>query len=104
MELRSLKARSHDPISRILFLVTNNGRKAFKRSDFKVPFLSAPFICQEEYQIRIEYVLFLSVFSALRIRVSEGHLCCVYMIQFSEATKIGSLKPESVNGPQKSSP
>ena len=61
--------------------------------------LSAPFIFQEECRMKIEYVLFPSVFSKLLIRVSEGHFQCVHMILFSEPTKIGSLKMDRVNGP-----
>ena len=38
-------------------------------------------------------------FFKLRIRVSEGHFQCVHTIQFSEPTKIGSLKSDRVNGP-----
>ena len=58
--------------------------------------LSAPFIFQEACRMKIEHVLFTSVFSKLRIRVSEGHLQCVHTIRFSEATKIGSLKTDRV--------
>ena len=61
--------------------------------------LSTPFIFQEECRTKIEHVLFPSVFSKLRIRVSEGHFQCVHTIQFSEPTKIGSLKTDRVNGP-----
>ena len=46
-----------------------------------------------------EHVLFSFVFSHLRIRVLEGHFQCVHTIQFSEPTKIGSLKMDRVNGP-----
>ena len=49
--------------------------------------------------MKIEHVLFPSVFSKLRIRVSEGHFQRVYMIRFSERTKIGSLETDRVNGP-----
>ena len=61
--------------------------------------LSASFIFQEECRMKIEHVLFSSVFSKLRIRVLEGHFQCVDMIRFSEPTKIGSLKTDRVNGP-----
>ena len=64
----------------------------FKRSDFKIPFLPVPFIFQEEYRMEIEHVLFLSVFSKLRIRVSEGDVYFVHTIRFSEPTKIGSYE------------
>ena len=60
--------------------------------------LSAPFIFQEDCRMKIEHVLFPSVFSTLRIRVSEGHFQCVRTIRFSESTKIGSLKTDRVNG------
>ena len=33
--------------------------------------------------------------------MSAGHFQCVYTIRFSEPTKIGSLKTDSVNGPLK---
>ena len=54
--------------------------------------LSASFIFQEECRMKIGHVLFLSVFSNLRIRVSEGHFQCVHTIRFSEPIKTGSLK------------
>ena len=56
--------------------------------------LSAPSIFQEECRMKIEHVLFPSVFSKLRIRMSEGHFHCVHTIRFSEPTKIGSLKTD----------
>ena len=51
--------------------------------------LSASFIFQEECRMKIEHVLFpsVSVFSNLRIRVSEGHFQCVHTIRFSELKK-----------------
>ena len=49
--------------------------------------------------MKIEHVLFPSVFSKLQIRVSEGHFQCVNTIRFLEPTKIGSLKTDCVNGP-----
>ena len=61
--------------------------------------MSAPFIFQEECRMKIEYDLFLFVFSKLRIRVSEGHFYCVHTIRFSEPTKIGSLKSDHENMP-----
>ena len=42
--------------------------------------------------MKIEHVLFPSVFSKLRIRVSEGHFYCAHMIQFSKPTKIRSCE------------
>ena len=39
--------------------------------------LSAPFIFQEECRMKIEHVLFPSVFSDLQTRVLEGHFYCV---------------------------
>ena len=60
--------------------------------------LSAPFIFQEECQMKIEHVLFPFTFSKVRIRVSESQFCCVHVIRFSEPTKIGSLKSDCVNG------
>ena len=44
----------------------------------------------------IEHVLFPSTFSKLRICVSEGHFYPVHTIRFSEPTKIGFLKLDSV--------
>ena len=64
------------------------------QTDFKVLFLSASFIFQEECRMKIEHVLFPSVFPKLRICVSEGHSCCVHTIQFSEP-----IKSDRVNGP-----
>ena len=61
--------------------------------------LSAPFIFQEVCRMKTEHVLFPSVFSKLRIRVSEGHFQCVHTIRFSEPTKIGSVKTDRVNWP-----
>ena len=61
--------------------------------------LSAPFIYQKECRMKIEHVLFPSVFSKLRIRVSEGQFQCVRTIRFLEPTKIRSLKKDRVNGP-----
>ena len=49
--------------------------------------------------MKIEHVPFPNLFSKLQIRVSQGQLDCAHTIQFSEATKIGSLKSDSVNGP-----
>ena len=49
--------------------------------------------------MKIEHVLFPSVFSKLRIRLMEGHFLYVHTICFSEPTKIGSLKTDRVNGP-----
>ena len=133
----SLKARSHDPILRIRFLVSKIGTRrsdgpisGFRfcgenvgrsfvvcshdlifRTDKEssiwcqydhrdiVQNLSTPFIFQEECRMKIEHVLFPSVFSKLRIRVSEGHFQCIYTIRFSEPTKIGSSKMDRVNGP-----
>ena len=59
--------------------------------------LSAPFVFQEECQMKIEHVLFHPFFSKLRIRVSEGRFQCVHTIRFSKPTKIGSLKTDRVN-------
>ena len=47
--------------------------------------------------MKIDHVLFPSVFSKLRIRVSEGHFHCVHTIRFSKLTKFGSLKTDRVN-------
>ena len=49
--------------------------------------------------MKIEQALFPSVFSNLRIRVLEGHFECIHTFQFSEPTKIRSLKTDRVNGP-----
>ena len=51
--------------------------------------------------MKIEHVLFPCVFSNLRIRASEGNFQCVNTIQFSEPTKIGSLKKDRVNWPSR---
>ena len=45
---------------------------------------SVPFIFQEECRMKIEHVLFPSVFSKLRVSVLEGHFQCVHTIRFSE--------------------
>ena len=49
--------------------------------------------------MKIEHVLFPSIFSKLRIRLMEGHFYCVHTIRFSEPTKIRSLITDRVNGP-----
>ena len=49
--------------------------------------------------MKIEHVLFPSVFLELLIRVPEGHFECVHKIRCSEPTKLGSLKTNCVNGP-----
>ena len=125
----SLKARSHDPISRILFLIPKIASRGsegpisrfrFSGENVGRPFvvcsrdpifrtdkefsiwrendhrnimhnLSASFIFQEECRMKIEHVLFPSVFSNVRIRVSEGHFQCVHTIRFLEPTKIPSI-------------
>ena len=62
--------------------------------------LSEPFIFQEECRMKIEHVLFASIFcSKLRIRVAEGHFYCVHTIRFSEPTEIGPLNSDHMNGP-----
>ena len=61
--------------------------------------LSVPYIFQEECRMKIEHVLFPSVYSNLWIRVSKGHFQCVHTIRFSEPTKVGPLKTNGVNGP-----
>ena len=135
--LKCVKARSHDPILRVRFLVprigsrrsdglisrfrfcgenvgksfvvcshgpifrTNKESSIWRQNDHRdiMQNLSAPFILQEECRMKIEHVLFPSVFSKLQIRVSEGDFQCVHTIRFWEPTKIGSLKTDRVNGP-----
>ena len=86
---------SHDPI-----FGTIKESSIWRQNDHRdiMQNLLAPFIFQEECRMRIEHVLFPSVFSKLRIRVSEGHFQCVHMIRFSEPTNIGSLKTDLKNG------
>ena len=93
---RSFAVCSHDPIFR-----TNKESSIWRQNDHRdiMQNLSAPFIFQEECRMKIEHVLFPSVFSKLRIRVLEGHFQGVHTIRFSEPTKIGSLKTDRVNGP-----
>ena len=133
-----LKARSHDPILTIRFLVPKIGSRRsdgpisrfrfcdesvgrsfvvcshdpifrrkkessiWRQNDHRdiMQNLSAPFIFQEECRMKIEHALFPSVFLKSRIRVLEGHFQCVHTIQFSEPTKMGSLKTDRMNGPQ----
>ena len=92
---RSLVVCSHDPIFR------TNKDSLWRQNDHRdiVQNLSVPFIFQEECRMKIEHVLFPSVSSKLRIRVSEGDLQCSHTIRFSEPTKIESLKTDRVNGP-----
>ena len=94
---RSFVVCSHDPI-----FITNKESSIWRQNDHRgdiLQNLSAPFIFQEECRMKIEHVLFPSVFSKLRIRLSEGHFHCVHTIRFSEPTKIGSLKTDCVNAP-----
>ena len=93
---RSFVVCSHDQIFR-----TTKESSIWRQNDHRdiMQNLSAPFISQEECRMKIEHVLFPSVFSKLRIRVSEGHFRCIQTIQFSEPTKIESLKTDRVNGP-----
>ena len=93
---RSFAVCSHDLIFR-----TNKESSIWRQNDHRdiMQNLSAPFIFQEECRMKIEDVLFPYVFSNLQIHVSESHFHCVHTIQFSEPTKIGSLKTNRVNGP-----
>ena len=95
---RSFVVCSHDPIFR-----TNKESSIWRQNDHRdiMPNLLAPFIFQKEWRMKIEHVLFPSIFAKLRIRVSEGNFQCVHTIRFSEPTKIGSLKTDRVNGPLK---
>ena len=87
---------SHDPIFR-----TDKKSSIWRQNDHRdiMQNFWAPFIFQEECRMKIEHVLFPSVFSDLRIRVSKGNFQCVHTIRFSELTKIGSLETDRVNGP-----
>ena len=87
---------SHDPIFR-----TDKESSIWRHSDHRdiIRNLSAPLIFHEECRMKIEHVLFPSIFWNLRIRVSEGHFHCVHTIRFSKPTKIGFLKTDRVNGP-----
>ena len=93
---RSFLVCSHDPTCR-----TDKKSSIWRQSDHQdiMQNLSAPFIFQEECRMKIEHVLFPSVFSNLQTRVSEGLFQCVHTIRFSEPTKIGTLKMDRVNGP-----
>ena len=93
---RSFVVCSHDPIFR-----TNKKSSIWRQNNHRdiMQNLSASFIFQEECRMKMEHVLFSSVFSKLRIRVSEDHFQCVHTIRFSEPTKIRSLKTDRVNGP-----
>ena len=90
---RSFVVCSHDTIFR-----TNKRSSIWRQNDRSdiMQNLSAPFIFQEECRMKKEHILFPSVFSKLRIRVSEGHFQCVHTIRFSEPTKIGSLKTDNI--------
>ena len=93
---RSFVVCSHDPIFR-----TNKESSIWRQNDHRdsMQNLSAPSMFQEEYRMKIEHVLFPSVFSKLRIRASEGHFQCVHTTRFTGPTKIGSLKTDRVNEP-----
>ena len=90
---RSFVVCSNDTIFR-----NNNESSIWRQNDqqgYRAKFVDV----FQECLMKIEYVLFPSVFSKLRIRVSEGHFQCVYTIRLSEQTKIGSIKTDRVNGP-----
>ena len=100
--LKVILVCSHDPIFRTnkeSSIWPQNGNRDSHRDIMQN--LSAHFIFQEECWMKIEHVLFPSVFSKLQIRVSEDHFQCVHTIRFSELimTKIGSLKTDRVNEP-----
>ena len=86
----------YDPIFR-----TDKESSVWRQNDHRdiMQNLSAPVIFQKVCRMKIEHVLFPSVFSNFRIRVSEGHFQCVHTIGVLEPTKIGSLKTDRVNGP-----
>ena len=67
---RSFVVCSQDPTFR-----TNKEFSIWGQNDHRdiMQNLSLPFIFHEECRMKIEHVLFSSVFSKLRIRVSEGH-------------------------------
>ena len=94
---KSFVACSRDPIFR-----TNKESSIWRQNDHRdiIQNLSAPFIFEEECRMTIEHVLFPSVFSKLRIRVSEGHFQCLHTIRFLEPTKIGCLKTDRENRPK----
>ena len=135
-----VNARSHDPILRILFLVTKIGSRCsndpisrfrfcgenvgmlfvvcshysifnttkessiWRQNDHRdiMQNLSAPFIFQEDCQIKwsmFHFYFHPVFFSELRIHLSEGHFQCIHNIRFSKPTKIGSLKMDRVNLP-----
>ena len=85
---------SHDLIFR-----TNKESSVWRQNDHKdryhVQNLSALFIFQEECRMKIEHIIFPSVFSKLRIRVLEDH----FNVFTNEPTKTGSLKTDCVKGP-----
>ena len=88
---------SHDhPIFR-----TNKESSVWRQNDHRdiMQNLSTAFIFKEECRMKIEHIIFPSVFPKLGIRVLEGHFQSVHMVRFSEPTKIGSLKTDRVNGP-----
>ena len=74
---RSFVVCSHDPISR-----TDKESSIWGQNDHRdiMQNLSAPFIFQKECRMKIEHVLFPSVFSNLQIRVSESRFQCVHTI------------------------
>ena len=91
--------RSYGPMSRFRFCGKNVGRSFVVCSQdpiFRTNKESSIWRQNDHRDImqilKIEHVLFPSVFAKLRIRMSEGHFQCVHAIRFSEPTKIGSLK------------
>ena len=90
---RSFVVCSHDPIFR-----TNKESSIWHKNDHS-KFCRRLSSFKKGIGWKIEHVLFPSVFSKLRICVSEGHFQCVHTIRFSEPAKVGSLKTNCVNGP-----
>ena len=95
-----LKTHSHDPISRIRFLLPKIGHSSLADpiSSFRLCQHLSSF--KEECRMKIDHVLYPSIFSKLRISVSKSNFYSVQTVRFSELTKIGSLKSGPVNRSQ----
>ena len=93
--------RSDGPISRFRFCGENVGRsfvvirfsELTKNLQFGAETITAAsFIFQEEYRMKIEYILFPSVFFKITDPCVEGHFQRVHTIRFSEPTKFRILE------------
>ena len=91
--------QSHDPISRIRFMVPKIQRRLSYGPISGFQFCQLFSSLKKSVEWKTEHVQFHPfLFQNLRIHVLEGHFYCVHTVWFSEPTSIGSLKSDRVNG------